>query len=249
MRGLGKLIVVQTKLFLREPPAFFFTLVFPVLMLVLYGAMFGNTPNPRSEHPGLGYVDISVPAITAIIIATVALMSVPVATAEEREKGILRRYRATPLAPATYLAAHVAVYFGLALAGMLILVAVGKVFYGLRFDGNWLSVLGGFTLSALAFFAVGYLLASLAPTARVAQVVGQLAFFPMMFLSGATFPTEIMPAGVRRVADLLPLTYVVRLLQGLWAGEAWGAHLTEATVLASMLVVGTLVSSRTFRWE
>ncbi len=176
-------------------------------------------------------------------------MGIPIATAEEREKQILRRYRATPLSPATYLTATIAVYFGMALLGMLILIVIAKVFYGLRFEGNWLSVLGGFTLSALAFFSVGYLVASLSPTARVALVVGQLLFFPMMFLSGATFPLQMMPENVRHVSEALPLTYVVRLLQGLWAGDSWLAHITEIGILAVMLIIGTVISSRTFRWE
>jgi ABC-2 type transport system permease protein len=248
MRVVSKLIFVQVKLFFREPAAFFFTLVFPTLLLILFGSIFGNTPDPRM-HATLGYIDYEVPGLAAVIVATVALMSIPISVAGDREKQILRRYRATPLRPAIYLMAINCVYFGMALLGMLLLIVVAKVFFGLRFQGNWLSVLGGFSLSALAFFSIGYVVASLSPTARVAQVVGQLAFFPMMFLSGAAIPTQIMPANVRRVSDALPLTYVVRLLQGLWSGDPWGRHLTEVGILAAMVLVGTVVSSRTFRWE
>jgi ABC-2 type transport system permease protein len=248
MRALRKLIFVQIKLFLREPPAFFFTLIFPALLLILFGAIFGNTPDPQ-QHATLGYIDYEVPGLAAVIIATVGLMSIPIAVAGEREKQILRRYRATPLRPSIYLAATNCVYFGMALLGMLILIVVAKVFFGLRFEGNWLSVLGGFTLSALAFFSVGYVVASISPTSRVAQVIGQLAFFPMMFLSGAAFPTQIMPENVRRVSEALPLTYVVRLLQGLWSGDSLGRHLPEIGILVAMLLVGMLVSSWTFRWE
>jgi len=104
-------------------------------------------------------------------------------------------------------------------------------------------------LSALAFIAVGYVIAGLAPTGRVALVIGQLTFFPMMFLSGAAMPREIMPEAVRRIGDFLPLTYVVSLLQGLWFGETWDEHLTAVMILGGMLVVGAIVSSRVFRWE
>jgi ABC-2 type transport system permease protein len=248
MKALRKLIFIQLKLFLREPAAFFFTLIFPALLLILFGSIFGNTPDPR-QHATLGYIDYEVPGLAAVIIATVALMSIPISVAGDREKQILRRYRATPLRPAIYLMATNCVYFGMALFGMFILIVVAKVFFGLRFQGSWLSVLGGFVLSALAFFSVGYVVASLSPTARVAQVIGQLAFFPMMFLSGAAIPTQIMPANVQRVSNALPLTYVVRLLQGLWSGESWGRHLTEVSILVAMLLIGSLVSSRAFRWE
>jgi len=248
MRGFWKLSWVQFKLFLREPAAFFFTLIFPLLLLILFGAIFGNEPSKEYNYR-FGYIDTEVPAITAIIIATVALLGIPISIATDREKQVLRRYRATPLPPLTYLAANVLVYFGMALVGMMILIVVAKVFFGLRFGGNWLSVLAGFTLSGSAFFALGFVVASLSPTARVAQVVGQIAFFPMMFLSGAAFPLQIMPEGVRRVSAALPLTYVVSLLRGLWFGESWGAHLTAVGILVAMLVVGTVISSRTFRWE
>jgi len=248
MRGLRKLIIVQAKLFLREPAAFFFTLVLPAMLILIFGSIFGNEPHPQYNQR-FGYIDLEVPGITAIIIATVALMGIPIATTQERDKKILRRYRATPLAPSTYLIATVIVYFSMALAGLVILALIAKVLYGLRFQGSWISVFGGFTLSALAFFSLGYLVASLSPTARVAQVVGQFLFFPMMFLSGATFPPQMLPAGARRVMDFLPLTYAVRLLRGLWMGESWGSHLRQVGILLVMLIVGTAVSSRMFRWE
>src|SRR5262249_33154601 len=135
------------------------------------------------------------------------------------------------------------------LIGMLILIALGVVIFHLRFGGSWLSVLAGFTLSALSFFAAGYVLASLAPTGRMAQAIGQALFFPMMFLSGAAIPVQIMPRGMRSASQLLPLTHVAQLLQGLWFGEPWSAHLLQVGVLGGMLVIGVAVSARTFRWE
>jgi len=71
----------------------------------------------------------------------------------------------------------------------------------------------------------------------------------MMFLSGATIPLEVLPATVRELARFIPLTYVVTLLRGLWVGEAWSKHLTEVVVLVGLLIVGTAISAKTFRWE
>jgi len=248
VRGLSKLTIVQAKLFLREPAAFFFTLVFPVLLLLLFGAIFGNAPDP-AFNPDYGYIDTEVPALAAIIIGSVALMGIPVATASAREHKVLRRYRVTPMPPTLYVTADVVINYFMALVGMVILIIVARLVFELRFGGTWFNVLAGFTLSALAFFAVGYLIASLAPTARIAQTVGMVLFFPMMFLSGAAFPREIMPESIQRLSNLLPLTYVVELLQGLWFGGHWGDYLLEVGVLLGMLVVGAVVSTQTFRWE
>jgi ABC-2 type transport system permease protein len=177
------------------------------------------------------------------------LMSIPIATSSSRESGVLRRFRVTPLSPVLYLISDVLVYFLMTLIGVFLLILVGKFGFGMRFDGNWLSVLAGFSLGALAIFTFGYLIAGLAPTARIAQTVGMVIAFPMMFLSGATIPLEVLPAGVRAVSKVLPVTYVVTLMQGLWKGDAWSAHGTEVVVLVCVLVVGVLLAAKTFRWE
>jgi ABC-2 type transport system permease protein len=247
MRALAKLTLLQIKLYLREPIALFFTIAYAPMMLVLFGSIYGN--EPVQMFGGRGTIDVSVPAYIGLIIISVGLMSIPIAVSSARESGALRRYRTTPLSPAVYLAADVLVYFLMTLLGVILLVAVGRIGYGMQFDGNVFSVLAGFGLSALAVFACGYLIAGLAPTARLAQTAGMVIAFPMMFLSGATFPLQIMPEGVRAVSKFLPVTHVVTLLQGLWKGDSWGGHTTEALVLAGVLAVAVIISARTFRWE
>ena len=247
MRTLWKLIVVQTKLFLREPIGAFFTLAFAPLVLILFGAIYGNEPTPM--FGGRGSMDVSVPAYMGLIVGTVGLMSVPIATSARRETGALRRFRATPLRPLTYMISDVAVNFVMTLLGIAILVLMGTAVYHVRFEGNILSVLAAVSLGAFAFFAIGYIIAGLSPTARVAQIVGMVLLYPMMFLSGASMPLEILPAGIRSVSSFLPLTHVVTLVRGLWAGDSWGQHGTEVIVLLGVLVVGTIISARTFRWE
>ena len=130
MRALGKLIAYQMKLYLREPIALFFTLVYAPMMLVLFGSIYGNEPSEM--FGGLGTVDVSVPAYIGLIILTVGLMSIPISTASSRESGVLRRFRVTPLSPAVYLVSDVAVYFLMTLLGVGLLVLVGKFGYGMR---------------------------------------------------------------------------------------------------------------------
>jgi ABC-2 type transport system permease protein len=247
MKSLLKMTWMETKLFFREPVGAFFTLVFPLMMLFLFGSIYGNKPVP--EFGGRGTIDISIPAYTAMIIATSGLMSVTITMAAYREKGVLRRLRTTPVSPLVVLGAQVIVTFAMTSLGMLLLILAGKLVYHVRFEGNALSVLAGFVLASLSFFGLGFILAGLMPTARTAQIVGMVLLYPMLFLSGAGFPREFLPEAIQKVSAFLPLTYVVNLLRGLWIGEAWSQHLLDVGVLVGMLILGIIISAKTFRWE
>lgn len=247
VRSYTRLASVQFKRFLREPIALFFTVAFPVLLVLLFGFIWGNEPGSPFSPPGFGYIDTQVPALAAIVIGTVALIGLPITTAGDRRQKLLRRYQATPLRPVVYFAADVSVHFGSALLGMALVIVVARLVFGLRFGGSWAAVLGGFTLSTLAFVGVGYVLASLARSERVAQAVGMAIYFPLMFLSGAAMPLQTMPGTVREVSRWLPLTHVVQLLQDLWFGVGWNWQ--SGLVLLGMLLAGTVASAALFRWE
>jgi ABC-2 type transport system permease protein len=247
MRGFWRLAWVELKLFLREPMGAFFTLCFPVVMLLCFGTMFGNKPTPY--FGGYGMVDVSVPAYASIVIAMSGLFLLTTRMTTYREQGILRRLRPTPLRPSTVLAAEVVALFAMTALGTGLLIATAKLVYGMRFAGSAFSATAGLTFCTLSFFALGFVVAGIAPTTRTASALVMVLFYPMMFLSGATMPRENLPEAVRRFGQVLPLTHVVNLLRGLWIGESWGRHLTEVAVLVGMLVVGVVVSAKTFRWE
>lgn len=248
MKSLLKLTWMEAKLFMREPVSAFFTLIFPLMMLFIFGVISGKAPSPLPD--GRSLLDSLVPALTAMVIGTSGLMATTITMATYRENGILRRLQTTPVSPLMVLVAQVIVVFCMMCLGMLLLAAVGGLVYHLRMPSNPLGVLAGFMLSSLSFSALGFILAGLLPTARAAQVVGLMLLYPMLILSGAAgFPREVLPDAAQKAANFLPLTYVVNLLSGLWAGDAWGAHLTDVLVLAAVLLVGVLVSVRTFRWE
>jgi len=247
MRGFRKLTLVNLKLYLREPISTFFTLAFPPLLVVLFGAMYGNDPLPM--FGGYGSMDVSMPAYTAMILGTVGFLGVPITISGYRESGVLRRFQATPMRPLTYILADIVANLVTTLLGMMGLVIVGWLLYRVQFEGQVMAVILAVVSCGLAMFSIGYLIAGLAPGARTAQVVGMVIFYPMMFLSGASIPLEIMPETIQRIADFLPLTYVVRLLRGLWFGDAWGEHLLETAVLAGVLLVCTALAARFFRWE
>jgi len=247
MKSLFKMTWMETKLFLREPVGAFFTLIFPVMMLLIFGFIYSS--QPAGSPGGPEAISSLIPSFTAMIIGMVGLMAVTMTLATYRENGILRRLSTTPVNPLVVLLAQLVVVFSMTCLGMLLLLAVGKLFYQVSFVGNALSLLAGFILSSLSFFGIGFILAGTLPTARMAQVVAMMLNYPMLILSGAAWPRELMPEAVQKVSAFIPLTYVVNLLRGLWLGEPWGKHLLDAGVLLAMLLLGVLISVKTFRWE
>jgi ABC-2 type transport system permease protein len=104
-------------------------------------------------------------------------------------------------------------------------------------------------ISALSILSVGFIIASVIPTARFAQPIGAVIFYPMIGLSGLFVPIASLPAGLRALARVLPLTYSTSLLQGMWIGDAWSKHLGDIVGLIVVFIICTALTSRLFRWE
>ncbi|MDQ3695952.1 MAG: ABC transporter permease [Chloroflexota bacterium] len=245
MNAFWHMTVSEWRLLFREPAAVFFTLVFPLLLLVLFGSIFGN--DPARGFGGIGSVDLSTPGYIGLIIGTTAFMGIPQVVATYRDQGILRRLRATPVPALTIIGAQLVVNLAMTSFGTLILVVVGRVVFDLSLPRAPAAVLVAFLFCCLSLFAIGMLLAAILPTARVAQTVGMAIFFPMIFLSGSAFPRQMMPESIRNVAEVLPLTRVVILLSDVWFGFGW--NLSAIVMLGVLLGVAAIISVRTFRWE
>ena len=247
MRGFGKLLLTDIKLYVREPISAFFTLAFAPMLVVIFGAIYGNAPS--ALFGGRGSMDVSMPAYIGLIIAGVGILSMPINLTAQRESGVLRRFQASPLKPLAYLLADLVSNLMVTLLGIIILLVFGKIIYNVHFAGSVFSVMLAVLLSCLAMFAIGYLIASLAPSARSGQVIGMLLLYPMMFISGAGIPLDIMPETIRNIAKFMPLYYAVNLTKGLWFGESWSVHLLDVLVLLGIVVIGFGVASRLFKWK
>jgi ABC-2 type transport system permease protein len=248
MKSLLKMTWMEAKLFLREPVGAFFTLLFPLIMLFIFGTVYSNTPAGPGSGGEEGISNL-IPAFISMIIGMMGLMAITMTIATYRENGILRRLRTTPVSPLIVMAAHVIVVFTMTALGTIELVIAGRLAYNISFEGNIFSMVGGFALGCLSFFGIGFILAGVMPTARSAQVVGLVLLYPMLILSGAAWPRELMPSAVQKVAAFLPLSYVVNLLRGLWIGQAWRNHLVDVGVLVGTLLLSTIIAAKTFRWE
>jgi len=247
-RGLLTLTWLEIKIFVREPLGVVGTVGIPVLMFVVLGRIFGR-PAGAAPRNAPDLVTTDLPVLAAILIALSAVLSLITIIAIYREGGILKRLRATPLRAHTILIAHVVVkllFTAVTLAAMLL---AGRRYYPANIDAPFLSF--GFALLFCTFsiIAVGFLIASVVPTARFAQPVGTLILYPMLGLSGLFVPISSLPPPAQAIARVVPLTYVVSLLRGIWRGEGWVSHLGDVATLAAIFLVCTVVSTRVFRWE
>ncbi|MCK4541557.1 MAG: ABC transporter permease [Spirochaetales bacterium] len=247
MKGLWKLTVIESKLFLRQPTAIFFTLAFPIILLAVFGAIYGNEPS--EFFGGHGYIDTVCPAFIGLVMAMTGFTSIPGTVASYRERGVLRRLRASPIRSNTILLAWIMVYTFVTLLSVALMLLFGRIAFGLRFEGAMGSVILFAIISMVSVFSLGFIIASLAPTVRTAETVGMAIYFPMIFLSGATIPVQTMPDTLLKITNILPLTHIVKLMQGLWFGDRWQNYIINIGVIVGLAIVGIFVSAITFRWE
>lgn len=247
MRGLWNLIWIEIKIFIREPLGAIGTVVVPVLVFIVLGRM-GSGMTPKTQDD-LNFFRVDVPVLAAVLIALNAVLSLVAIISIYREGGILKRLRATPLRPQTILTAHVVVKLLLTAATLALTLLVGRRYFPTGAD---IPVLG-FTIALLittwSILSIGFLIASIVPTARFAQPIGSVILYPMLALSGLFVPLSSMPSALQWIARALPLTYAVSLLQGIWKGEAWSSHTGDVGALALVFMLCTALSAKVFRWE
>ena len=234
----------ESKLFLREPMATFFTLAFPLLLLFAFGAIYGNDPGSAPGHAG--YTTFAIPGYVALTIGSLGLLSLPTALAIYRDQGILRRFRVTPLRPSAVLGAQAFVHLLMLLVGVGLLMGAAVLAYDVPVPGRPFLALASVLLATLSFLAVGVLLAAVVPTARAAQAVGNALFFPMLFLSGAAIPQFMFPEWLKTASAALPLTHATWLLQDAWLQGQWNG--LSSLVLVGMGIVSAGIGTYAFRW-
>src|SRR5216683_3945923 len=248
LRGLWKLTWLELKIFLREPLGALGTIIAPVLVFIVAGRILGR--GPASNAPAAGsFVSVGLPVLASVMIAISAVLSLVTIISIYREGGILKRLRATPLRPQTILTAHVIVNLILTAATLSLLVLAGKRYYPVGVHAPFFSFAIALLISTWSILSIGFLIASIVPTARFAQPIGAVIMYPMIAVSGLFVPIESLPPVLHAVAKVLPLGYAVPLLQGIWNGDTWSAHVGDGAALAVVFVVCTALSAKVFRWE
>src|SRR5688500_17001766 len=243
-RGLLRLTWIEIKVFLREPLGAFGTIIMPVVLFILFGRLaqaIGRGRRPETSD----FFGVNVPVFVAILITMNAVLSLVAIISIYREGGILKRLRATPLRPWTILSAHVIVKLLLTMVTLALMILAGRRYYPTGVDVPVISFAIALIISTWSILSIGFLIASVVPTARFAQPIGAAILYPMLAVSGLFIPLHLLPEWLRH----FPLTYAVSLLQGIWKGEPWSAHFGEVGVLALVFVVCTALSAKIFRWE
>jgi ABC-2 type transport system permease protein len=247
LRGLRQLIWLEIKIFVREPLGVIGSVGIPVLLFVLLGRLVGPRVPATRDVPR--FVSADLPIFVSLLIAASAVLSLVAIIAIYREGGILKRLRATPLRPHTILTAHVVVKLLFTAVTLALTIAAGRRYFPVGAGVPLVSFTLALLFSTLCVLSLGFLIASVVPTARFAQPIGSLVFYPMLGLSGLFFPVEAMSPPLQLLARALPLTYAVSLMRGIWHGEGWLAHLGDVAVLALMFGLCIAVSAKVFRWE
>lgn len=217
MSKTAVLFRTELSLWFRDFYSVFFTLVFPVLMLEIFGTMYGSEPMDGS-HTMLDYL---VPAYTVMIIGVAGLMDMPMEMAMKFRRGIYKRMDATPAGRGKILTCEILVNLLMVLLGIAIFLIVAFVQYDLTIDGSFFPIAGAFVLSTLCLFSMGFLFAVAVPSPRTSQLLCYVFFFVMLFLSGATLPDQLFPESLAWVAKLLPMTYCVDLMQEVFLAKPW----------------------------
>ena len=246
MLTLVKLTWVEIKLFIREPITVVFTLALPMLFLVVMGGVFGNTPD-AGYYRGVGAMDYYMPSYYGLVMMAIGTVALPVHLTGYRERGVLRRFRASSFSVWSVLGSQLMVSFVIAIIGSILITGLGIVAYHPHMPVNIMQLVAAFVLSAVCFTCFGFFLGAVLPSTRSAQGIGLILFFVMMILGGAGPPPEVLKGAMGVIGDIMPLRHVILMLQNPWLGFDW--HTSASLITAGITVVAALLAARFFRWE
>ncbi|MFB6841648.1 ABC transporter permease [Streptomyces sp. NPDC056361] len=236
----------EVRLFAREPGALFWVMASPTVLLVILGLI----PSFREASADLGgrrVIDVYVPVAVLFALIMAGLQAMPPVLAGYRERGILRRMSTTPVRPGTLLTAQLVLHAAAALASSLLVIAVGRLAFGVALPENLAGYALALLLAVAGGLALGAAVCAVSRTQKIATAVGTLVFFPTMFTAGVWVPVQAMPDTLQRIVGFTPCGAASRALDaaasGGWPGWA------PLAAMALWTVVLTAASVRWFRWE
>ncbi|MGL5434991.1 MAG: ABC transporter permease [Lachnospiraceae bacterium] len=247
MKTFNTLFITELKLSLRGIDMFIFAICLPVIMVILLGIIYGSSPAfPDAPYT---FLEQSFAALSTIAICAGGVMGLPLLISDYRQKKILKRFQVTPVSPAMILIVHLAIYASYSLVSLILTYVTATLLFGFRFHGSVLLFLGSYLFVMIAIFSIGVLVGGLSPDSKTAGILASLLYFPMLMLSGATIPYEVMPAALQKAADLLPLTQGIKLLKAASLGLPVSLAANYIFIMLLLAVICTGISIRYFKWE
>lgn len=252
MHGYLEMTRTEFRLFRREPFSVVFVLAFPLMMMMLLAAVFGNnranagaTQNGMLIWRGVTPANYYTAASVAGIIAALGLMTLPITLASYRQRGVLRRFRASSVSASTLVSAQLTLMLVTFAAGTIVMAIVARLAYHAMLPRDVPGVAVALLAGTAAFGAIGLLLAAVTRTSRAAQGIGLMLFFALWLISGTGPPRAVLPAGLRDAGSWLPLTHLITSVQNAWFGFGWAG--TDLAVLAAYAVAAGVPALWLFR--
>jgi ABC-2 type transport system permease protein len=239
------------KAFWRNPAAVFFTVMFPVVLLLIFATVFGDeTVDVRG---GVETTTYYVPAIITLSVISATMQTLAMSLVIAREDGRLKRSRGTPMPPWVFIAGRIGNSIVVALLMMLLLAAIGRVLYGVPIPWDRSpAILVTLVAGAASFCCLGVALTAAIPSQDAAAPIVNALLLPLYFLSGVFIPDDQLPEGVIHFADVFPIRHFFEALLDAYLPAAGGGGAAVSWdslgVLAVWGVVGLLLAVRFFRW-
>lgn len=247
MKTFNTMLKTELKLSLRGMDMFIFAICVPLLVLIILGIIYGN--KPAFEGAEYTFLEQSFSALATISICAGGVMGLPLVISEYRSRKILKRYKVTPVSPALILFVQVAIYTLYALASLVLLYLTAKLFFGYHFHGSIGTFFGGYLLVLVSMFSIGMMVGGIAPNTKMAGAAASILYFPMLILSGATLPYEVMPSVLQKIANILPLTQGIKLLKNASLGLQISNVMFPVLIMLITAVICIGISLKFFKWE
>ncbi|MCL0079160.1 ABC transporter permease [Dehalococcoidia bacterium] len=245
LRQFRKLISMEVRVFRREPIAVFFALIFPVFFLFLTMEVFIPAEAPREIV--INYVT---PSLMVLIIATGAIFGVPLSIVTYRQIKFLKRLTASGARSLTILGSIALANFMITVLGIALLAVAAMLVYDATLAGSLISFLAGFVFTFLSLGAIFLFIPAVVRSARAANALSQIIFFPVMFFSGVFIPLDMLPDWIAHyISPFIPITHAAELMQGLWLGTPLVDLIWQVLILLGILCLGLVIAVRAFRWE
>ncbi len=247
MKRFLTLLKVEGRVALRGIDGIFFGVLMPVGIALLIGMICGD--KPAFEGAEYTFVQGSFAALITVGICATAFMGIPLTLADYRDKKILKHYCVTPVSPAVILLVQVVINMITALVSAVAVYLMMKFGFEYQLQGSILGFIGSYMLVMVAMYGLGMLMASLCTTVKTANLVCTLVYFPMLFLSGATIPYEVLPSPLQATANILPLTQGIKLLKGYSLGTPVSDLAFPILLMLGIALISSVIAMKKFKWE